>query len=1129
MRCDRCGRDSPDEFRFCGACGAPLPQQDSVAAEGERKVISALFCDLVGFTPRAELMDPEDVHRLLRTYYASVRGEFERFGGTVAKFIGDAVFVVFGAPRAHEDDPERAVRAALAGVDAVASLNAAQPELDLHVHIGVTTGEALVTFEPRPDQQGGLAWGDILNTASRLEAAAPADTIFVDDPTYQATRHAIEYAPVEPVHARGKAEPVAVWQPLGPLARRGLDLDQASRKPLVDRRDELAALLEAVDLTSAQAAPRLVTLVGDPGIGKSRIVFELFRSLEARSDLINWRHGRSPPYPDGITFWALGEIVKGQAGILATDGATTAASKLGRAVRALVSSRAEAARIERQLQSLVGLGHATEIGGDQRGAAFAAWRHFIEALASQRPLIIVFEDIHWADDGLLDFIEHLAEWTQDVPLLIVSTARPELFGRRPDLGQMDNATTLSLSPLSDDDSRELVSSLAGESGMPEQMTEAIVAHASGNPLYSVEFVRMLADRGLLGSAAAQGDLGLGGALPLPGSVRGIIASRLDSLSHDDKRLLQAASVIGRAVWPGALAAVTGRPRRWVLQRLAALEHREFMARTRASAVENEAEYRFQHALIRDVAYGEIPRRRRGDMHRRTAEWIESLSPDRAVDRADLLAHHYLSAYQLAHAIGGETADLARRARLALRHAGDRALSLQAFPAAARLFRSALELWPEEDPERPWLLFRLGKSMYYAETSGADVLELARDGLLAAGDRGTAAEAEAVLAILAHHHGKREEVAGHLERAAALVADLGPTRSKAEVLVDLANHLAIARDDERAIRVATEALEIARSTRLPELEASALSIIGLTRGWSGDVRGHDDLRQSIAITEQIGSHLSAHCYALLADLECQSGNLASCFELQAHARRHAERFGHAGFMRWLTAERVGEDYWTGAWDEAIEVADSYIAGADAGLPNFMDGYCRAMRGRIRLARGEEARALVDAAGALQFARIAEDLQMLYPALAFGARAEVAAGSPDAGAALADELLALWAANIDAYPTSSWAVDLACALEALGRGEDLVDIAKGVSAGTRWLEAVVPLLSGDPTAAAEVFRQIGSLPDEALARALAARDLLAAGNPDGRAELETALAFYRRVGAEAYLHDAQALATGSVATE
>ena len=255
------------------------------------------------------------------------------------------------------------------------------------------------------------------------------------------------------------------------------------------------------------------------------------------------------------------------------------------------------------------------------------------------------------------------------------------------------------------------------------------------------------------------------------------------------------------------------------------------------------------------------------------------------------------------------------------------------------------------------------------------------------------------------------------------------------------------------------------------------MIGLSRGWSGDPGGHDDLRRSIAITEEIGSHLGAHSYALLADLECQVGNLEACFELQAHARRHAERFGHAGFVRWLAAEMVGEGYWTGAWDDALVTADSFIAEADAGTPNFMYGYCRAMRGRIRLARGDATGALDDARGALDFARAAEDLQMLYPALAVSARAEATVGSLDRGATLADELLALWQSNIDVYPASAWAVDLACALHPLGRAMDLVEMADAARTKTRWLEAVVPFVSGDFGPAAERFGRIGSLPDAA----------------------------------------------------
>jgi class 3 adenylate cyclase/tetratricopeptide (TPR) repeat protein len=1126
MLCDRCGRENPDGFRFCGACGAPLTAPEGTGFEQERKVISAVFCDLVGFTSRAEVMDPEDVHGLLRTYYASVRSEFEGFGGTVAKFIGDAVFVLFGAPRAHEDDPERAVRAALAGVDAVAELNAAHPDLDLHVHIGVTTGEALITFGPQPDESGGLAWGDILNTAARLEAAAPPDTILVDDATYRATRHAIDYALAEPIHAKGKAEPVPVWQPIAPLTRPGLALGEAAEQPFVSRRAELTLLLGLLDGVRGSRTPLLVTIVGEPGIGKSRLVFELFRRIDEMVDLITFRLGRSPPYPEGVSFWALGEIVKGQIGVLETDGAAAAADKLHAAVRDLVRVTADASRIEGHLRSLVGLGDAAHASGDQRGASFAAWRHFLEALARRRPLVLVFEDIQWADDGSLDFIEHLVGWARDVPILIVATARPELLDRRPNWHDREFGTTLALPPLSADETRELVDALAGDDAMPAEMTDAIIGNASGNPLYSVEFVRMLADRGLLGPSEARRGSTPIETLALPESLRGIIAARLDSLSADDKRLLHAGAVIGRVVWPGALSAITGRSRRWINGRLRNLEDREFLQSARSSSVAGEPEYRFRHVLIRDVAYSEIPRLRRGEIHRKTAEWLSSLSPDRAADRAEMLAHHFQSAYELARTAGGDTKPLVDPARLALRDAGERALSLHAFPAAARFFRAALDLWPPDDPGRPLLLFRLGKSMYYAETAGAEMLDEARDALLAAGDRGTAAEAEAFLANLAYHEGMRHRAFEHLDRAVALVDGLGPTRSRAEVLVDLANYLSLARDHARTIAAAAEALEIARSLGLREVEATALYTIGISRGLSGDLGGRDELRRSIEIAEEIGSHLSAQCCGVLADLEGNVGNLEACFELQARARRHAEAFGHAGFVRWLAGERVGQCYWTGDWDEALRGADALIAEAEAGIPNFMEGYCRTMRGRIRLARADHAGALDDAERAVNFARSAEDFQLLYPALAFRARAEVAVGSLDRGVGLAEELLGLWRSKVDAFPASSWAVDLMWTLDALGRGDEFAEMAERVASPTRWLGALVAFMAGEFKTAAERFGEIGSRPDEAFARLRAAKALLDAGRDhEGRGELRRAVAFYGAVDAATYLRETDALAAGA----
>jgi class 3 adenylate cyclase/tetratricopeptide (TPR) repeat protein len=1116
MRCDRCGLESPAGFRFCGSCGAPLPGTEVVALTEERKVVTALFCDLVGFTPRAEQMDPEDVHRLLRGYYASVRGVLERFGGTVAKYIGDAVFAVFGAPRAHEDDAARAVRAALATLEAVAELNARDPELDLHVHIGVTTGEALVTFDPQPGLDEGVAWGDMLNTAARLEAAAPGDSILVDEATYRATRTVIEYAATARIRAKGKAEPVTVWRPRALRRRRlGLAPGPADRRQLVDRTDELRRLTEIFDDAHERRAPRLVTLVGDAGLGKSFLVLELFRRTETRAGPTAWRLGRSPPYPEGVAFWALSEIIKAQSGVLETDGAAAVEEKLRQTVLDLVPA-ADAERIETHLLGLLGLRAAADARGDQRAAAFAAWRQFLEALARRRSLVLVFEDLHWADEGLLDFIEHVVEWARDAPLLVLTTTRPELLARRERWGAHASAETLALAPLSTPDTRKLVS-LSAARPMPADVSEGIVVRASGNPLYAVEFVSMLADRGLVTSGAEE--------LPLPDSLRGIIAARLDLLSVEEKALIQAGAVMGRAVWPRALAAIMERSRQWVTARLRTLEEKELLVRARRSSLGREPEFRFRHVLIRDVAYEEIPRRRRGQLHRRTAEWLAALSPGRDVDRAELLAEHWLCAYVLAGRSGRE---LAEHTRLAQADAGDRAMGLHAFAAAARFFEAALDLWPDDDPERPGLLFRLGKSRYYAETAGADVLAEARDALLAAGDPGTAAEAEAFLAILAHHEGRREGVAEHLNRAADLVAALGPTRSKADVLIDVANWLALAREHDQTIAVATEALAIAGSLREPELEASALSIIGITRGWSGDLGGREDLWRSIAITEEIGSHLSAHACGLLADLEGQMGDLTTCFELQARARRHAERFGHAAFVRWLAAEHVGESYWTGAWDDAMRRADAFIAEVEAGRPHFMDGYCRTMRGRIRLARGDAEGALADAERALAFAREAEDLQMLYPALALAGYAQVAGGSVPSGAALADELLALWRSKPGDYPASSWAVDLACALGPLGRQAELAEAAASVAVRSRWLEATVALVVGDRVAAAEEFDRIGSRPDAALARLREGQALLGDGHRrDGLTMLRRAHTFYAGVEASARLDEiAEAAGPGFV---
>ncbi|MDQ3161660.1 MAG: AAA family ATPase, partial [Actinomycetota bacterium] len=605
-----------------------------MSARKERKVVTVVFADLVGFTARAETLDPEDVEAILSPYHARLRSELERFGGTVEKFIGDAVMAVFGAPVAREDDPERAVRAAIAIRDWATEGH------DLDVRIAVATGEALVSLDARPESGEAMVAGDVVNTAARLQSAAPVNGILVGEATRRATSTAIDYVGREPVSAKGKTQPIPVWEAVAARARFGIDPGQRGGGTLTGRDEELSLLVEALGRARRERSPQLLTLIGVPGIGKSRLVYELFKQVERGDELTYWRQGRALPYGEGVTLWALSEIVKAHTGVLETDGAAVAEQKLRRALAESLEEGSERDWVERHLRPLLGLAAESELRGDRRSEAFAAWRRFFEALAEHRPLVLVFEDLHWADDGVLDFIDHLVEWASGVPILVVCTARPELLDRRSGWGGGKRASaTVSLSPLSDDDTARLVHELLSQSVLPAETQSALLARAGGNPLYAEEFVRMLDERGDAGGA-------------LPESVQGIIAARLDLLAVDEKELLQDAAVVGKVFWLGAVASLGDGRERWLVeQALHGLERRELVVRERRSSVAGESEYAFRHVLVRDVAYGQIPRAARGTKHVAAAGWIEGLSPERAEDRAEMLAHHYLSALDLARATG----------------------------------------------------------------------------------------------------------------------------------------------------------------------------------------------------------------------------------------------------------------------------------------------------------------------------------------------------------------------------------------------------------------------------------------------------------------------------------------------
>jgi class 3 adenylate cyclase len=508
--------------------------------KAERKIVSVLFADLVGFTSRAEALDPEDVEAFLAPYHARLRSELERRGGTVEKFIGDAVMALFGAPVTHEDDAERAVRAALAIRDW-----AREHEAGLELRVAVATGESLVKLEADTAQGEGMASGDVVNTAARLQAAAPVNGVLVDGRTFRLTERPIEYQEAEPVIAKGKQDPIPVWEVVQARSRIGVDVIQ-SETPLVGRGQEMDLLRGALDRVSTQREPQLVTLVGVPGIGKSRLVYELLQFVDERPELVTWRQGRSLPYGDGVTFWALSEIVKAQAGILDTDTGEQAAQRLSRMISELVTEQQEAVWLESHLRPLVGLASDTGSAGERLDESFTAWTRFFEAVADQGTEVLVFEDLHWADDELLDFVDHLTGWATDVPLLIVGTARPELLDRRPNWGGgKRNATTLSLSPLPDDEIHDLIDAILRDSDVSSEAPAGLLARAGGNPLYAEQFARMLLER-------RESDQ-----LPLPETIHGIIAARLDVLVPEEKRLLQDASVLGKVFWVEPLVQLGG--------------------------------------------------------------------------------------------------------------------------------------------------------------------------------------------------------------------------------------------------------------------------------------------------------------------------------------------------------------------------------------------------------------------------------------------------------------------------------------------------------------------------------------------------------------------------------------------
>jgi class 3 adenylate cyclase/tetratricopeptide (TPR) repeat protein len=1064
-------------------------------ARRERKVVTVVFCDLVGFTARAESLDPEDVEAFLRPYHERVRSELERYGGTVEKFIGDAVMALFGAPTAHEDDPERAVRAALAIRDFAV-------EEGLELRVGITTGEALVRLDAQPVAGEGMASGDVVNTAARLQSAAPVNGILVNETTARATREAILYEDADPVEAKGKSQPVMVRLALEARARFGVDVVYEARTELVGRERESMMLRDALERALHERIPQLVTLVGVPGIGKSRLVYELSRIVDANPELITWRQGRCLAYGGGITLWALGEIVKAQAGIVEQDAADAVATKIRSSVVDALEGAADQAWVESHLLALVGLGGEPELGGDRRGDAFAAWRRYLEALADRRSLVLVFEDLHWADETLLDFVDELVEWVSDVPLLVVGTARPELLERRPTWGGGKlNATTLAIAPLSEEHTARLLAQLLESPVLDAEAQKTLLERAGGNPLYAEQFADLFVER-----RSAEG-------LPLPETLQGIIAARLDGLQQAEKELLRDASVVGKVFWQSSLDNATNE----TSATLHSLERKGFVRRQRRSSLEGESEFAFAHALVRDVAYGQIARAERAAKHQRVAEWIESLG--RPEDHAEMLAHHWGSALELARAAGVDGAALVERTRIALRDAGDRAFGLNAFATAGSYYEDALALWPE-DGSRPHLLHRFATSLYLADDDRAEAaLAEARNALLELGDREGAAEAEVALSRVWWYRGQSERSTEHATQAQALVEGLS-SPTAARVLSTIARARAVGGNPAEALRLAREAFALIDPEEIGELQAHVLSTIGLAKASLGDASGFDDESRALEIAIAANSPFASSIANNVAVNAFCELDLPRADELFQEAMQIALRFGDRTGARWLRAQLTHMLLFLGDWDAALRRLDEFIAECEAGSPHYLQGRSHNWRARIKEGRGDVEGALADVERALSLTDSISDPQARLAELSGAVAMFETHGRIDEARALARELVEGLAVH---PPDAGILVSIDIAWTQLAQELD-VELRDAVTHAPPWpwTELALSCLDRDYVRAAAIWGEGGSPTWEARLRLRASEELTGRGLlREAGEQAAQALAFYRSVGATFLVERAEQL--------
>ena len=1116
--CATCGAARVESAKFCADCGTPFgdvgaahasaPQAtgtgNAEAPVAERRLVSVLFADLVGFTPFADGRDAEEVRETLTRYFDLATEVIGLYGGTVEKFIGDAVMAVWGTPVAREDDAERSVRAALELVEVVRRLGPT-----IQARAGVLTGEAAVTLGATNQ---GMVAGDLVNVAARLQSVAEPGSVLVGESTMRAASAAIAFESIGEQALKGKSAPVPAWRAVRIIAERGgRGRNDTLEAPFVGRTDELHLLKELLHGTGREGRSRLVSLMGPAGIGKSRLAWEFLKYADGVTEDIWWHSGRSPAYGEGIAFWALGEMIRSRSGLAADDDEATTRDRIAATVREHVPDEAERTWIEPALLALLGIG-AEGQGSEQ---LFAAWRTFFERMAATGTVTLVFEDLHWADPGTLDFIEHLLEWSRNSPIMIVTLARPELLDRRPDWGAAKrNYTSIYLEPLSEAEMRELLAGLVP--GLPASAVDAIVARADGMPLYAVETVRTLIAEGRItrvdNGYVPTGDLS---ALTVPESLHALIAARLDALPAHERTLVGHAAVLGQSFTLAGLSAVAGDEPETIEPIAQELVRRELFILNRDPRSPEHGQYAFVQGLIREVAYAGIARRDRRTRHLAAARHFESIGTE---EMAGALAVHYLAAHENASE-GPEAEAIAGQARIALKAAADRAMALGAHAQVVGYVRQAMAL--VSDPaESAGLQTQAGlaasRMAHHDEAIGL------LDGAVAhsreAGDRALVARSLAGLAAVLLEGRYFERSRAILMEAVSDFADVREPGA-APLHGQLARLHFLLNDYPATIRAAEPVLEAAEDLDLTDVLADTLITKGSSLSRTGRrFEGLALLTAGKDLAHRLGLATTELRGLVNLSLNVGSDDPAESFGLTEAALALTERMG---IRDHIVASNLAESAVPlGLWQQASEVIDEDLASDPEGIDRLMVEASRwslsAHVGNFdkleldRLVR--EARAIDDAPD-LESA-LGALLALLEGRLSDAVRLAIAEADVDPLNAPGMLALASHAAMWDRDRASLIRVEAAFT-GAAPRGRFTEAHARAMRAGIEGLEGRSRESLADFLQSARLFKELAVPVDRALNAIDMAAVLGTAAATELKAEVDFARSTFEALGAKPYL--------------